>query len=128
MIEVYIDAASQGNPGLSGGGIFVKGEGKNLEYSIPLGIMNNHLAEFATLVKALEICKDNGFSVVSFRSDSQIVCDSIEKGFVKNQEFKAYLDSAQDIIRSLDLFFIKWIPSKENKHADILARQAIHNN
>lgn len=128
MIEVYIDAASQGNPGPSGGGIIIKGSGIYEEFGVPLGNLSNHDAEFLTFLKALEICKEKGFNIVSFRSDSQIVCDSVEKEFVKNDNFKPYLAKALPIIKSFDLFFIKWISSKDNKKADQLARAAIHKN
>lgn len=57
MIEVYIDGASAGNPGPSGAGIFIKGQGAHEKYSLPLGIMSNHEAEFHALIKALEICQ-----------------------------------------------------------------------
>ena len=33
MLEVYVDGASAGNPGKSGIGIFIKGEGHNLKIS-----------------------------------------------------------------------------------------------
>jgi len=126
MIEVYIDAATKGNPGPSGAGIVLKGEGILLEYSFFIGNMNNHEAEFYVLVKALELCYEKQFSIVSLRTDSKIVADSIEKQYVKNKDFKPYLDRALPIINQFQLFFIKWIPESQNKHADHLARQGIH--
>lgn len=128
MYEVYIDGASAGNPGLSGAGIFIKGNNVVEDYSIPLGVMNNHLAEFHALIHALEICIENNYTVVSFRTDSKIVCDSIEKEFVKRSDFKPLLQKALTLIESFDLFFIKWIPEKNNQQADRLARAAIHKN
>ena len=38
------------------------------------------------------------------------------------------LAQALDLVNQLDLFFIKWIPSSENKSADQLARRAIRLN
>jgi ribonuclease HI len=38
MLEVYIDGASAGNPGPSGVGIFIKGEGHQLRFSKYVGI------------------------------------------------------------------------------------------
>lgn len=57
MIEVYIDGASAGNPGPSGAGIFIKANGKVERYSIPLGVMSNHEAEYYAFIEALKICK-----------------------------------------------------------------------
>ena len=60
LIEVYIDGASAGNPGPSGAGIFIKGQGTADKYSIPLGIMSNHEAEYHAFIIALEICLQKG--------------------------------------------------------------------
>ena len=54
MLEVYIDAASAGNPGPSGIGIFIKGEGHQIQISEYIGETNNHIAEFTALVRGLE--------------------------------------------------------------------------
>ncbi len=125
MIEVYVDGASAGDPGLSGAGIFIKGHGKAEQYSIPLGMMTNHEAEYHALIKGLEICIEKGYQVVSFRTDSQLVDRAIEKQFVKNVSYIPLLERVMELMEQFDLFFIKWIPSKENKVADQLAKNAI---
>jgi len=128
MIEVYIDGASAGNPGPSGAGIFIKGHGSAEKYSIPLGLMSNHEAEYHALINALEICLNNDYRTVSFRTDSELVSRAIEKEFAKNKKFAPLLEKSLKLINELDLFFIKWIPSKDNKTADELARLAIRKN
>ncbi|GAM15319.1 RNase H [Mesobacillus selenatarsenatis SF-1] len=128
LFEVYIDGASAGNPGPSGAGIFIKGEGEVFRYSIPLGVMSNHEAEYHAFIKALEICLDKGFKVVSFRTDSQLVNAAVEKEFVKNKLYAPLLEKALMLANQFDLFFMKWIPSSENKTADDLARKAVRDN
>lgn len=128
LIEVYIDGASAGNPGPSGAGIFIKGHGTVEKYSIPLGIMSNHEAEYYAFIKALEICIENDYQVVSFRTDSELVNRAVEKEFVKNKQFAPLLEKGLTLSKQLELFFMKWIPSSENKSADELARQAIRKN
>jgi ribonuclease HI len=130
LIEVYIDGASAGNPGPSGAGIFIKGNGTVEKFSFPLGVMSNHEAEYHALIKALEICLDKGYSdsVVSFRTDSELVNNAMEKEFVKNKLYSPLLETALHLSRKFQLFFIKWIPSVENNVADGLARQAIRIN
>lgn len=127
MIEVYIDGASAGNPGPSGAGIFIKGNGLVERYSIPLGHMENHEAEYHALIKALEICIEKGYRVVSFRTDSQAVNRAIEKEYAK-KGYASLLETALKLSSQLDLFFMKWVPSTENKAADELARAAIRKN
>ncbi|MGG1399429.1 reverse transcriptase-like protein [Bacillus salipaludis] len=130
MIEVYIDGASAGNPGPSGAGIFIKGQGTADKYSIPLGIMSNHEAEYHAFIKALEICLEKGYTntVVSFRTDSELVNKAVEKAFAKNKLYAPLLEKALQLSKNFDLFFMKWIPSIENKVADELARLAIRKN
>lgn len=125
MLEVYIDAASAGNPGKSGIGIFIKGEGHHLKISEPIGVTDNHHAEFQALVRALQEVQALAPSIVSVRSDSKIVVASIEKRYVKKESYRLLLDEALTIIDTFPLFFIKWIPDDQNKAADALAREAI---
>src|SRR5688500_10811441 len=125
MIEVYVDGASAGDPGISGAGVFIKGHGSAEQYSLPLGIMTNHEAEYHALIKGMEICIEKGYQIVSFRTDSQLVDRAIEKQYVKNSSFAPLLERVLDLSKQFELFFIKWIPSKENKVADQLARNAI---
>ncbi|MBA4536150.1 reverse transcriptase-like protein [Bacillus aquiflavi] len=128
MIEVYIDGASAGNPGPSGAGVFIKANGHVDRYSIPLGMMSNHEAEFYALIKGLEICFEKKYKIVSFRTDSAVVNRAVEKEYIKNKQFAPLLYQALELTKKFDLFFIKWVPSRENKVADELARMAIRKN
>ncbi|WP_227936292.1 reverse transcriptase-like protein [Alkalihalobacillus deserti] len=126
MVDVYIDGASAGDPGPSGAGIFINYKNGQVEnYAIPLTIMSNHEAEYEALIYALDLCLEKGMTIVSFRTDSKLIDDAIEKRFVKNKKFQPYLEKAIEKIDQFDLFFIKWVPSNQNKNADRLARQAI---
>ncbi|WP_413380715.1 reverse transcriptase-like protein [Alkalihalobacillus sp. 1P02AB] len=126
MVEVYIDGASAGEPGASGAGVFINFKNGTIEeYSFPLQAMSNHEAEYEALLIALKLCIEKGIKVASFRTDSQLIDQAIEKGFVKNKKYQSYLNEALKLIEQFDLFFIKWIPSKANKNADKLAKKAI---
>lgn len=126
MIEVYTDGASSGNPGVSGAGIYIKANGKVEEYTFPLEILSNHEAEFQAVIKALEICRERfPEEILSFRSDSRVVVDVVEKNFTKNKTFLPLLEKIKEEAASFPFFFIKWIPEKINSHADRLAKEAI---
>ncbi|MRX70927.1 reverse transcriptase-like protein [Bacillus lacus] len=128
MIEVYVDGASAGDPGMSGAGIFIKGHGKAETFSFPLGEMSNHEAEYHALKKGMEICLSRSYTVVSFRTDSQLIDRAFEKNYVKNEKYLPLHEECIRMSEQFDLFFIKWIPSKQNKVADELARKAIFKN
>lgn len=129
MIEVYIDGASKGNPGLSGAGIFIKtGEGQE-RYSIPLGMRDNHEAEYLALIHALRICQEKGYDdIISVRTDSKHVADAVEKEFVRKEPYRSLLIESLQLASAFPLFFIKWIPEAQNKTADQLSREAIRKN
>lgn len=129
MVDVYIDGASAGDPGPSGAGVFINYKNGQVEnHSIPLGEMSNHEAEYEALIHALDLCLERQLSIVSFRTDSKLIDEAIEKRYVKNKRFQPYLEKALQRTDQFDLFFMKWIPSSQNKNADALARQAIQKN
>ncbi|QOV11140.1 ribonuclease HI family protein [Viridibacillus arvi] len=125
MIELYIDAATAGNPGPSAIGIFIKGEGQLIKIGEAIGENDNHTTEFIALVRGLTEALKLSTGMISVRSDSKIVVASIEKEYVKNEAYKPYLEEALELSKKFDLFFIKWIPSSENRAADTLAREAL---
>ncbi|MGF9977896.1 ribonuclease HI family protein [Viridibacillus arvi] len=125
MIELYIDAATAGNPGPSAIGIFIKGEGQLIKIGEAIGENDNHTTEFIALVRGLTEALKLSTAMISVRSDSKIVVASIEKEYVKNEAYKPYLEEALELTKKFDLFFIKWIPSSENRAADTLAREAL---
>ena len=125
MIEVYFDGASAGNPGPSGAGIFVIARGEVERVSIPLPVMTNHEAEFHAFIEALKVCMGRGYKMVSLRTDSEMVNRAVEKEFAKNKAYAPLLREALALMKTFELCFLKWVPSKENKTADELARLAI---
>jgi len=125
-MDIYTDGASQGNPGPSGAGIYIHTGSETLSRSIPLPEMNNHEAEFYAVRHALELCQERyKGEILSFRSDSQIVIDSIEKEHAKNKDFAPVLRDILHLSKSFPYVFFKWIPEKQNGQADRLAREAI---
>jgi len=127
LIEVFTDGASRGNPGMSGAGIYIKTGEQIIQHRIALGLLSNHEAEFYAVEKALHYCAEHfPDEILSFYTDAQVVVDTIEKGFTKNPSYKKVLASILHLSKTFPYFFIKWIPNKQNFHADKLAKQAIH--
>lgn len=129
MIEVYTDGATDGE-GWSGIGIVMKQNKKVHEFSFPIGqTHSNHEAEFAALVQALTLCKELfPDEVVSVRTDSKVVVDTVEKEYTKNRMFQPYIEEIQKLFLGFPHVFIKWIPQQTNTHADRLAKKAIYQN
>ncbi|PRO64469.1 ribonuclease HI [Alkalicoccus urumqiensis] len=125
MATLYIDGASAGSPGPSGAGIFMKQGGKQWRHSVPLHPMTNNEAEFHACLLGLSLAQEEGFNVVSICSDSQVLVDAVEKRFIKNKSFRPLLEEILTIMDQFEACFIKWIPTKENREADVLAKKAV---
>jgi ribonuclease HI len=125
MVHVYFDGASKGSPGNSAIGVFINNQGNVQTFKDSVGLMSSHEAEWKAFIKALEICLECGYTQILIHSDSKIIIDSVEKRYVKNDLFKNDLVISLGLIKKFEQFFLKWVPSKENK-ADPLAREALH--
>ncbi|EUJ32978.1 ribonuclease HI [Listeria floridensis FSL S10-1187] len=124
-MDLYVDGASSGNPGLSGAGIVLVAEGIHEQVSLFLGEMTNHEAEFMAAKRGLELALTYKPDFIRLYSDSKIVVASIEKEYVKNPLFKPHLDEVLLLAGKVPLFFTNYLHVSQNKQADKLARQAI---
>lgn len=130
MIRLYTDAAVSGDPGNAGIGVLILYDQEQEQYSIPLehNQWNTHLAEFHALLYGLRLLVENGLTdqMTFCYTDSQIVAQSVEKSYVKNQEYNKYLIEILELMNEFPYVTVQWIPNRENKGADNLARQALH--
>lgn len=128
MLKVYTDAAVNGNPGSAGIGIVITGNETYEQLSIPLsGQWDNHLAEWEAMRFAIKWIKENQNlnSLILLYTDSQVVARSISKKYVKNIKFKPFLSECLIDLDYFAFYEIHWIPEKQNKGADNLAKQAL---
>jgi len=127
MLKIYVDAATKGNPGLSGAGFQLISDNLYEQLSYPLPIMSNHEAEFAVFELALRYVIDHNHHQQSafIFTDSQVVAEMVEQGQTKNQLFAPYLKRITELLQAFPLIIIQWIPEKENRGADNLARQGL---
>ena len=129
MIKIYVDAAFHPVTHQAGLAIIFNQDGQQSHYKIHLPeVYDNHQAEFIALDQALKILEAE-YSLsdtLFFYSDSKLVVQSVEKAYVKDSHYQGYLESILSRYRLASLAFIQWLPGKENKGADGLAKQALH--
>ena len=127
MLKIFVDAASKGNPGLSGAGFQLIGENLYEQLSFPLPTLSNHEAEFAAFELALRytIEHDLHHETTFIYTDSQVVAEMIDQNQTKNPTFAPYLTRIRLCFQSFPLIIVQWIPEKENRGADNLARQGL---
>lgn len=131
MIEIYTDGASSGNPGPGGYGVILRSGKHYKELSEGFRKTTNNRMELLAVIKALEVLKSPGQTVVIY-SDSKYVIDAIDKKWVYGWLQKGFKDKKNkdlwlrylDISKQHNIKFI-WVRGhaghKENERCDELA-------
>jgi len=126
-IDIYIDGASKGNPGLSGVGIIIcQGEHVLKNISSFIGEATNNVAEYTALIYALEEALLFKADSVSIKTDSQLLHRQVTGKYkIKEPRLAALFERIKDLTKGLNSFEIEHVPREENRGADKLANQAI---
>jgi ribonuclease HI len=126
LIEVNIDGASRGNPGLSAIGIIIKQNEKILiEHSEFLGVRTNNQAEYEALRRALEICNTLDKEITIFSDSDLLVNQRNTKYKIRNQNLKMISREISNLEKNFDKIQYRHIPREKNNKADKLANMAL---
>lgn len=139
MDKIFIntDGGSRGNPGSAAVGVvFCDADGKEMHsYMECIGTATNNEAEYAAIIKALEILKKSKWFLenniagkeVVCRLDSQLVVEQINGNYkVKQDHLKVFITRIQQLVSDLHLnISFVHIPREENKLADKLVNKAL---
>jgi ribonuclease HI len=126
LLQVNIDGASRGNPGLSAIGIIARDkETTIIEHSEYIGIKTNNQSEYEALRRALEICKEID-SELTILSDSELLINQRNLKYrIRNQELKVISREITNLEKNFENILYKHIPRGKNNFADKLANKAI---
>ena len=126
MLEVNIDGASRGNPGLSAIGIIIKNNEKILiEHSEFLGVRTNNQAEYEALRRALEICNTLDKEITIFSDSDLLVNQRNTKYKIRNQNLKMISREISNLEKNFEKIQYRHIPREKNNKADRLANIAL---
>ena len=128
MIRVRTDAAVNGNPGKVGIGIEILYKKQQFLFKESSDqLMDNHQAELWAIYRALIILQEKEWhhDVIFLNSDSKFAMMAIEKNYTKQVAYQEILKKVQGELQFFPQLFLEWIPEKENRGADQLARQAL---
>lgn len=128
MIRVKTDAAVNGNPGKVGIGIEILYQKQQFLFKENSELlMDNHQAELWAIYRALIILQEKEWyqEMIFLNSDSKFAMMAIEKNYTKQIAYQAILKKVQEERKKFPQLFLEWIPEKENRGADQLARQAL---
>ena len=128
MIRVKTDAAVNGNPGKVGIGIEILYQKQQFLFKENSELlMDNHQAELWAIYRALIILQEKEWyqEMIFLNSDSKFAMMAIEKNYTKQIAYQDILKRVQEERKKFPQLFLEWIPEKENRGADQLARQAL---
>ena len=128
MIRVKTDAAVNGNPGKVGIGIEILYKKQQFLFKENSELlMDNHQAELWAIYRALIILQEKEWDqeMIFLNSDSKFAMMAIEKNYTKQIAYQDILKKVQEERKKFPRLFLEWIPEKENRGADQLARQAL---
>lgn len=126
MATLYIDAAARPNPKTAAGAAVFKIDGRTVKYSTFLGPLDNHEAEWATLLFSVKKARELNIDSLIVYTDSKVISDSFDRNYVKNSKFRPFFDKIQREVKDFNLFLISHTPRKMNKGADALAKETLH--
>lgn len=132
-LNVYTDGGSRGNPGISGYGVVIYGDKKQIicKESKFLGIKTNNEAEYLAIIAALEWIKKNQsfltITKINFFADSQLMIRQLQGIYkVKAPTLLPLFSRTQQLLIQLNLpHTFQDIRRESNELADKLANQAM---
>ena len=124
---IHIDGASRGNPGDAAYAIVIEATGRGaVEESGVLGKQTNNVAEYTSLLKALERARSLGLSRLRIHSDSELLVKQMNGEYrVKNEDLKSLFEQAAKLKRDFDSVTFTHIRREQNKRADDLCNIAL---
>lgn len=128
-VIVEADGGSRGNPGVAGYGAVVwdaDHEAVLAERKEYIGRATNNVAEYRGLIAGLGAARDLRADEVSVRMDSKLVVEQMTGRWkVKHPDMIPLAQQARDLVAEFSRVDFRWIPRKQNSHADRLANEAM---
>lgn len=130
--EIWVDGACSGNQFKGaqpmGGGIVAKSGDHDREWSVPLGMGTNQLAEILIVAEALSRVRDRASADITVYSDSEYAIGLLTKNWKPKANVEA-VARARALIRECGKFRMVKVAGhsghEQNERADRLAVQAI---
>ncbi|MBV0923524.1 ribonuclease HI family protein [Halomicroarcula limicola] len=126
-VHAYFDGASRGNPGPAAVGyVLVDDSGIVAEGGETIGRATNNQAEYAALVKALEVAADYDFDEVHVRGDSELIVKQVRGEWNTNDpDLREQRVRVRELLMGFDDWQIEHVPREINDRADELANDAL---
>ena len=127
-IIAHIDGGSRGNPGPAAAGFTLNDPGGTQlqAKAYILGRATNNVAEYTSLVRALEAAKEIGAEQIVVFSDSELLVKQINGQYrVKSELIKPLCEQSINLLGRFKSWKVRHITRDKNKQADSLVNQAL---
>ena len=128
-IIAHIDGGSRGNPGPAAAG-FTLADSAGVQLQAKaffLGRATNNIAEYTSLVKALEAAKQIGAEQLTVFSDSELLVKQINGQYrVKSEQIRPFFRQATSLLGEFENWKVQHIPRGKNEQADKLVNHALN--
>ncbi len=127
MVEIFCDGASRGNPGPASIGVSILSDGLEIGFiSEKIGKTTNNVAEWISLLRALEKCKLLEHKNLLVYMDSELVVKQFKGEYkTKHPDLIPLKEKVFQIKPYFESINIKHIKREFNKRADELANLAL---
>jgi phosphoribosylglycinamide formyltransferase-1 len=125
----YIDGASRNNPGPAASGYILQDStGRQLQAkAFFIGHTTNNVAEYTSLVKAIEAANLLGAENLTVYTDSELLARQINGLYkVKSENIKPLFEQAINLLAKFKSYRIQHITRDKNKQADQLVNKALN--
>ena len=124
----YIDGASRGNPGPASYAVIIRSPNGEVRDRLKkeIGKNTNNVAEYYSLIAALDYALAHRISKLRVRSDSELLVRQMKGHYrVKSFALRQLHEKARKLAGSLAYFSIEHIPREQNREADALANAVL---
>lgn len=127
-LTIRTDGGSRGNPGLAGAGVVIENDRGETVFSggFYLGQATNNAAEYAGLLRSLEVAARLGGTDLRILLDSELIVRQINGRYrVKNARLKSYYDRVKALLGRFEKTTVEHVLRQHNSLADALANRAM---
>jgi ribonuclease HI len=126
--QLFTDGGARGNPGPAGIGIVIKNDKREKVYETCsyIGEATNNKAEYAALIKGLEIAQEKGFKNLECFLDSELIVKQMNGLYkVKDAGLKILWKKAKEISLNFETIEFKHVLREKNQDADAMVNKAL---
>ncbi|WP_062532320.1 ribonuclease HI family protein [Jeotgalibaca dankookensis] len=129
MIRIFIDGAANPKKQQSGIGAVLIDNGQQLQLSKSLtDYYDNHETELIALQYVLDYLLESNKQdeLIFCHSDSKMLVDAVNKRYSRKENHMKHLNLILTSLKKFSQFYLKWVPERDNRGADQLARVALN--